>query len=46
MTTKATLINEIKRSIKRVEKDKILNSVSDFTVRLCMLKNNGGKYIC
>ena len=45
ITTKATLIDEIKRSVKRVEKEKIINSVSDFTVHLRMLKNNGGEYI-
>ena len=45
ITTKTTLIDEIKRSVKRIEKEKILNSVSDFTVRLRMLKNNGEKYI-
>ena len=45
ITTKTTLIDEIKRSVKRVEKEKIINSVSDFTVRLRMLKNNGGEYI-
>ena len=32
ITAKATLIEEIKRP----EKEKILNSVSDFIVRLCM----------
>ena len=34
VTTKATVIDKIKRSVKRVEKEKILNYVSDFTVRL------------
>ena len=41
----AALIDAIKRSVKRVEKEKILNSVSDFTVRLRMLKTNGGECI-
>ena len=45
VTTKAMLIDEIKRSVKRIEKEKTLNSVSDFTVRLRMLKNNGGEYV-
>ena len=43
--TKATIIDEIERSVKRIEKEKILNSVSDFIVRLRMLKNNGEEYI-
>ena len=33
ITTKETLINEIKRSVKTVAKEKILHSVLDFTVR-------------
>ena len=45
ITTKATLIDEIKRSVKRVEKEKISNSVSGFIVRLRVLKKNGGEYI-
>ena len=45
ITTKAILIDEIKRAVKRVGREKILNSVSDFTIRLRMLKNNGGEYI-
>ena len=46
IATKAALIDEIKRSVKRVEKEKILNPISDFAVRLRMLKNNsGGEYI-
>ena len=45
ITTKVILIDEIKRSVRRIEKEKILNVVSDFTVRLRMLKNNGGEYI-
>ena len=45
ITTKTTLIEEIKRAIKRMEKEKVLNSVLDFTVRLRLIKTNGGNYI-
>ncbi len=34
ITKKATLIDEIKRSINIIQKEKILHSVLDFTVRL------------
>ena len=39
------LIEEIKRAVKKVEQEKILNSVLDFTVRLRLIKKNGGDYI-
>jgi hypothetical protein len=45
ITTKATLINEIKRSVKKVKKENILHSVLDFTVRLRLIQKNGGEYI-
>jgi hypothetical protein len=45
ITTKATLIDEIKRSVKKIEKNKILHSVLDFTVRLHLIQKNGGDYI-
>ena len=38
ITTKATLRDEIKRLIKKIEKQKIVTSVSDFTLRLSLLK--------
>jgi len=44
ITTKATLIDEIKRSVKKIEKEKILHSVLDFTVRLRLIQKNGGNY--
>ena len=44
-TTKVILIEEIKRAVKKVEQEKILNSVLDFTVRLRLIKKNGGDYI-
>jgi hypothetical protein len=44
-TTKVTLIEEIKRAVKNIGKEKILNSVLDFTVRLRLIKKNGGDYI-
>jgi len=43
--TKANFINEIKRSIKKIKKEKILHSVLDFTVRLRLIQKNGGDYI-
>ena len=45
ITTKTTLIDEIKRSVKKIEKEKILHSVLDFTVRLRLIQKNGGNYI-
>jgi len=45
ITTKATLIEEIKRSVTKVDKKKILNSILDFTIRLREIKRNGGNYI-
>ncbi|CAF1391729.1 unnamed protein product [Didymodactylos carnosus] len=45
ITTKGALVDEIKRSIKKVEKEKILLSVRDFTVRLRSIQKNGGNYI-
>ena len=43
--TKTTLIEEIKRSVKKVDKERILNSILDFTIRLREIKRNGGDYI-
>ncbi len=43
--TKANLILEIKRSVKKIKKEKILHSVLDFTVRLRLIQKNGGDYI-
>ena len=37
ITTKETLINEIKRSVKTITKEKFLHSVLDFTVRLRLI---------
>ena len=45
VTTKTALINEIKRAVKKIEKEKILHSVLDFTVRLRLIQKNGGDYI-
>jgi inhibitor of nuclear factor kappa-B kinase subunit alpha len=45
ITTKGTLIEGIKRSVKKIEKEKILYSVLDFTVRLRLIQKNGGNYI-
>ena len=45
ITTKGTLIEEIKRSVTKVDKKKILNSILDFTIRLREIKRNGGNYI-
>ncbi len=43
--TNATLIDKIKRSVKKIEKEKISHSVLDFTVRLRLIQKNGGDYI-
>ncbi|CAF4535860.1 unnamed protein product [Rotaria socialis] len=45
ITTKATLIEEIKSSVTKVDKEKILNSILDFTIRLREIKRNGGNNI-
>ena len=45
ITIKATLIDEMKRSVKKIEKEKILHSALDFTVRLCLVQKNGGNYV-
>ncbi|CAF5182702.1 unnamed protein product [Rotaria magnacalcarata] len=45
ITTKETLINEIKCSVKKIEKAKILHSVHDFTIRLRQIQKNGRDYI-
>ena len=45
ITTKATMIEEIKRSVKKIPKEKVLHSVLDFTVRLRLIQKNGGNYI-
>ena len=39
------LIEEIKRSITKVDQKRILNSILDFTIRLREIKRNGGNYI-
>ena len=41
ISTKATLIEEIKCAVEKIEKENIKNSVLDFTVRLCLIKTNG-----
>ncbi len=43
VTTKSTLIDEIKRSVKKHEKEKILHSVLDFTVRLRLIQQKWRK---
>ena len=45
ITTKAKLVEEIKISVKKVEKEKVLHSVLDFTVRLRLIQKNGGNFI-
>jgi hypothetical protein len=30
---------------KKIKKEKLLNSVLDFTKRLCLIKKNGGDFI-
>ena len=45
ITTKATMINEIKSSVKKIEKKKILHSALNFTVRLRQIQKNAEDYI-
>ncbi|CAF2187062.1 unnamed protein product [Rotaria magnacalcarata] len=45
ITTNTTLIEEIKRSVVKVDKKIFFNSILDFTIRLRMIKKNGGNYI-
>jgi hypothetical protein len=37
ITEKVTLIDKIRRCVKKIEKDKILNSVLDFTILLHLI---------
>ncbi len=43
--TKATMIEEIKHSVKKIKKEKNLHSVLNSTVRLRLIQNDGGDYI-
>ena len=43
--TKSVPIDEIKRSITKVDKKRILNSILDCTIKLHERKRNGGNYI-
>ncbi|CAM4811908.1 unnamed protein product [Rotaria magnacalcarata] len=45
ITTKELLIQEIKHSVKKIEKEKILNFVNDITKRLRIIKETGGEYV-
>ena len=45
ITTKTILIEQIKRSITNVDKQRILNSILGFTIRLREIKRNGGNHI-
>ena len=40
------MIDEIKRSVKKIKKEKTLHSVLGFTVRFCLIQKNGENYIC
>lgn len=40
ITTKALLVEEIKQSIKKIEQEKIFNSVHDFTEQLHLAQRN------
>ena len=44
-TTKDTLIDELKRGIKKVDKHKILRSYDDLPKRLYRLLRNKGSYV-
>ena len=43
--TKTMLIEEINRTITKVDQKRILNPTLDFTIRLREMKRNGGNYI-
>ena len=45
LKTRTMLIEEIKRSITKVDKKRILNSALDNTIRLGEVKRNRGNYI-
>ena len=45
LRTKTMLIEEVKRSIIKVDKKRILNSIFDFTLRLLETKRNGKNYV-
>ncbi|CAF3318649.1 unnamed protein product [Rotaria socialis] len=45
ITTEELLIQEIKHSVKKIEKEEILNSVNDFTKWLRIIKETGGEYV-
>ena len=44
--TKGTLIDELKRGIKKVDKDKVLRGSDNFLKRLYRLLQNEGSYVC
>lgn len=45
ITTKSSLIDEIKQTVKKVKTENILHSVLDFTKRLRLIQKNGGDYV-
>ena len=45
MTSKATLIDELKRAVKKIRQDVVLQSCSFWTGRLSRLLKNDGRYL-
>ena len=45
MDTKTALIKELKRAVKRIKKEKIVNSINDFRRRLRLILQNKGEYV-
>jgi len=43
--TKQTLIEELKRSVKKIKQEIVLESYNDFSKRLYRLLRNDGKYL-
>ena len=45
VTSKATLIDELKRAVKKIRQDVVLQSCSSWTARLSRLLKNDGRYL-
>ena len=45
MTSKATVIDGLKRTVKKIRQDVVLQSYSSWTARLSCLFKNDGRYL-
>ena len=45
MTSKVTLIDELKRAVKKIRQDVVLQSCSSWTARLSHLLKNDDRYL-